>query len=155
MSTLIIHELKISAENFTEVLAGRKTHEVRFNDRNYQIGDCLNLREIDESGHYTGQEMNTQISHVLHGDQYGLAEGWCVLSLKNTTHNKAQKLIEYLRDRLEETCDCIEAGYGIARSSGHSTSDAAMTVEGGRVFIEEANQFLNTFAESQPCNTPQ
>ncbi|EKO3371243.1 DUF3850 domain-containing protein [Vibrio fluvialis] len=155
MSTLTIHELKISTEHFIEVLAGRKTHEVRFNDRNYQVGDCLNLREIDESGNYTGQEMNTQICHVLHGGQYGLAEEWCVLSLKNATHNKAQKLIEYLRDRLEETCDCIEAGYGIARSSGHSTLDAEMTVEDGRVFIEEANKFLGSFAESQPCNTPQ
>ncbi|MFH0227098.1 DUF3850 domain-containing protein [Vibrio furnissii] len=148
MSTLIIQELKISSVHFVEVLAGRKTHEVRFNDRNYQVGDCLNLREIDENGCYTGQEMNAQICHVLHGGQYGLAEGWCVLSLKNATHNKAQKLIEYLRDRLEETCNCIEAGYDITLASGHSITDAELTVEGGRVFIDEANQYLSTIKES-------
>ncbi|EOB2571307.1 hypothetical protein [Vibrio fluvialis] len=70
-------------------------------------------------------------------------------------HDAALQLITMLKDRLEECCDCIEAGYSIVRSSGHSTSDAEMTVEGGRVFIEEANQFLDTFAESLPCNTPQ
>ncbi|TOH54203.1 hypothetical protein CGI80_00515 [Vibrio parahaemolyticus] len=147
MSNFTLHELKIQSVHFTEVLAGRKTHEVRFNDRNYQVGDCLNLREIDENGHYTGQEMNTQICHVLHGGQYGLEEGWCVLSLKNATHSKAKQLIEYLRDRLEETCDCIEAGYDIIRSSSHTIGDSQLTVEGGRVFIEEANTYLSTIGE--------
>ncbi|MBL4831298.1 MAG: DUF3850 domain-containing protein [Aliivibrio sp.] len=144
MSQLTLHELKILSTHFTEVLAGRKTHEVRLNDRDYQVGDCLNLREIEESGEYTGQEMNVQICHVLHGGQFGLDDGWCVLSLRNATHAKAKLLIEYLRDRLEETCDCIEAGYDIIRESGHTTGDSQLTVEGGRVFIEEANQYLTS-----------
>jgi|GEM_PF-485846 len=143
MSKLTLHELKISSVHFTEVLAGRKTSEVRLNDRNYQVGDCLNLREI-ENGEYTGQEMNVQVSHVLDGGQYGLADDWCVLSLANATHAKAQPLIEYLRDRLQETCDCIEAGYGIMRKSGHTISDSQSTVEGGRAFIDVANQYLST-----------
>ncbi|WP_281223084.1 DUF3850 domain-containing protein [Photobacterium sanguinicancri] len=148
MSELTLHELKILSAHFTEVLAGRKTHEVRLNDRDYQVGDCLNLREIEESGEYTGQEMNVQICHVLHGGQFGLDEGWCVLSLKNATHAKAQTLIEYLRDRLQETCDCIEAGYDIVRESGHTIGDCQLTVEGGRVFIEEANEYLSTIGGS-------
>lgn len=149
MSNITLHELKIQSTHFTEVFAGSKTHEVRFNDRNYQVGDCLNLREIDENDHYTGQEMNAEICHVLHGGQFGLDEGWCVLSLRNATHAKAKVLIEYLRDRLEETCDCIEAGYEIQRTSGHSISDAQMTVEGGRVFIEEANNYLSTIVGTE------
>lgn len=149
MSGLTIHELKIQTVHFTEVLAGRKTQEVRFNDRNYQVGDCLNLREIDENGHYTGQEMNTQICHVLHGGQFGLVEGWCVLSLKNATHSKAKRLIEYLRDRLEETCGCIECSYESIRNDGCTTADAERTVEDGRLFIKEANEYLRTIGESE------
>ena len=147
MSTFKLHELRIQSVHFTEVLAGRKTNEVRLNDRDFQVSDCLNLREIDENGDYTGQEMNAQICHVLHGDQFGLEKGWCVLSLANATHAKAQTLIEYLRDRLQETCDCIEAGYDIVRSSGRTIGDSQTTVEGGRVFIEMANEYLSSIGE--------
>ena len=147
MSTIKLHELKILSVHFTEVLAGRKTHEVRLNDRDYQVGDCLNLREIEENGEHTGQEMNAQICHILHGGEFGIEKGWCVLSLKNATHAKAKTLIEYLRDRLQETCDCIEAGYEIIRESGHTIADSQITVEGGRAFIEEANQYLSSIGE--------
>ena len=147
MSTLKLHELKIQSEHFAEVLAGRKTHEVRINDRDYQAGDCLNLREIDVNGEYTDQEMNIQISHVLHGGQFGIADGWCVLSLKNGARKSAIKLIGYLRDRLQETCDCIEAGHDIIRASGHTIEDSQMTVDGGRDFIEVANEYLGSVGE--------
>ncbi|EMK3382397.1 hypothetical protein V8054_000602 [Vibrio parahaemolyticus] len=53
-----------------------------------------------------------------------------------------KQLIEFLKDRLEECCDCIEAGYEIARSAGLMTSDVELTVEGGRYFIEMANRYL-------------
>ncbi|MGF1909176.1 DUF3850 domain-containing protein [Vibrio kasasachensis] len=147
MSTIKLHELKILSEHFTEVLAGRKLHEVRINDRDYQAGDCLNLREIEENGEYTGQEMNIQISHVLHGGQFGIADGWCVLSLRNGTSKSAIALIGYLRDCLQETCDCIEAGHDIMRASGHMIKDSQMTVDGGREFIEIANEFLGSIGE--------
>ncbi|QXO19231.1 hypothetical protein [Vibrio ostreae] len=62
--------------------------------------------------------------------------------------SKASELIEMLRDRLEECCNCIEAGYDITLASGHSITDAELTVEGGRVFIDEANQYLSTIKES-------
>lgn len=147
MSTLKIHELKILSTHFVEVLAGRKTQEVRINDRDYKAGDCLNLREISESGEYTGQEMNAQVSHVLHGGQYGVDDGWCVLSLRNASPLPAITLIEFLRDRLNETCDCIEAGYDIVLKSGHTIDDSQMTLEGGRQFIELANDYLSTISE--------
>ncbi|MCG7499350.1 hypothetical protein MHO82_21015 [Vibrio sp. Of7-15] len=67
--------------------------------------------------------------------------------MNNLNLNEVATLIELLRDRLEEACDCIEAGYEIVRSSGHSISDSQMTVEGGRMFIEEANEYLNTIKE--------
>ncbi|HCE2591079.1 TPA: DUF3850 domain-containing protein [Vibrio parahaemolyticus] len=138
-----LHAIKIQTKHFSEVLAHQKTHEVRINDRDYQAGDCLNLREIDPSGRYTGQEVNAEVSHVLHGGQFGIAEGWCVLSLKNGTNESASTLISLLRDRLQETCDCIDAGHEIVRKAGHSTTDAERTANDAREFIELANDFLN------------
>ncbi|EOY4907140.1 hypothetical protein ACP54H_000285 [Vibrio alginolyticus] len=68
--------------------------------------------------------------------------------------NEAKQLIEMLKDRLEECCNCIEAGYEITRSAGYTTTDAELTVEGGRSFIEEASSFLEE-QERASCNTPQ
>ncbi len=148
MSAITIHELKIKSIHFPDVLAHRKTHEVRFNDRNYQAGDCLNLREIDENGDYTGQEANAEVSHVLRGGQFGIAEGWCVLSLKNCTSKSALNLISFLRDRLQETCDCIDASYDIIKKAGHTTKDAEMTANDARAFIEMANEYLLKLGEN-------
>lgn len=69
------------------------------------------------------------------------------------------ELIEMLKDRLEECCDCIEAGYEIAQECGRITTDAELTVAGAREFIEEAKSYLETlYSESQEakqCTTPQ
>lgn len=137
-----VHVIKIQSEHFNEVIAHRKTHEVRLNDRDYQTGDCLNLREIDSNGQFTGQEVNAEISHVLYGGQFGIAEGWCVLSMKGGTEDAACTLIALLRDRLQETCDCIDAGHEVVRKAGHSTTDAERTANDAREFIELANGFL-------------
>ena len=42
------HNLKTWSCYFIEVLAGNKTFELRKNDRDYKVGDTLNLIEVDE-----------------------------------------------------------------------------------------------------------
>ncbi|MDW2146541.1 hypothetical protein R7Q48_08020 [Vibrio sp. 378] len=68
--------------------------------------------------------------------------------------SEANRLIEMLKERLEECCDCIEAGYEITRSAGYTTIDAELTVEGGRSFIDEATRYLEE-QDRESCNTPQ
>lgn len=41
----MIHELKIESKYFTDILKGIKKFEIRKNDRNYQVGDYLILKE--------------------------------------------------------------------------------------------------------------
>jgi hypothetical protein len=43
------HDLKITPHYFQAVQEGRKTFEIRHNDRGYQAGDTVTLKEFDES----------------------------------------------------------------------------------------------------------
>ncbi|EKE9396612.1 DUF3850 domain-containing protein, partial [Listeria monocytogenes] len=45
------HELKILSEYFWDIAEGRKTFEIRKNDRNFQVGDYLILKEFKEEKH--------------------------------------------------------------------------------------------------------
>ena len=50
-----IHDLKILPEYYDAVDKGVKTYELRFDDRNYAVGDMLILREW-ENGQYTDRK---------------------------------------------------------------------------------------------------
>lgn len=79
---MITHELKILPEYYQPVVDGIKTFEIRKNDRNYQVGDMLILREWDVSG-YTGREVIKHIQYIYEGNNmYGLKIGYCILGLK-------------------------------------------------------------------------
>lgn len=43
----MVHKLKIETQYFKQVISGEKTFEIRFNDRNYAVGDQLILCEYD------------------------------------------------------------------------------------------------------------
>lgn len=84
------HELKIWPPFFDEVEAGRKPFEVRFDDRGYEVGDRLRLREYEPGPHeYTGRSVLRQISYVLRAADipFGAASlkpGFAVLGLAIT-----------------------------------------------------------------------
>lgn len=44
-STEETHSLKITSKHFEEVLSGRKTFEIRKNDRDFKVGDVVKLNE--------------------------------------------------------------------------------------------------------------
>lgn len=75
-----LHELKILPEYFNEVDSQNKHFEIRKDDRDYQVGDFILLKEF-ENGSYTGRETGCfKITYILRNcPEYGLAEGYCVL----------------------------------------------------------------------------
>jgi len=62
-----IHELKTLPEFYQRILNRQKTFEVRYNDRNFQVGDHLNLREYN--GRYTGRSMTVQVKYLTDYEQ--------------------------------------------------------------------------------------
>lgn len=74
------HELKIKSEYFVDVELGFKLAEIRYNDRNYKVGDFLVLHEIDEHGNRTGNQCSAIISHILDDEKY-LRDGYVMLSI--------------------------------------------------------------------------
>lgn len=64
-----IHKLKINPQYFKDVVNGTKTFETRFNDRNFKVGDFLQLEEIDDKG-YTGKRIVVEVIYILNDPQY-------------------------------------------------------------------------------------
>lgn len=79
---MIIHDLKICPKYFDDVKRNKKRFEIRKDDRNYQVGDLITLREWD-NGQYTGREIkNIPIRYILRDvPEYGLKEGYCILGI--------------------------------------------------------------------------
>lgn len=73
------HKLKLAKMFFEDVRLGRKSFELRKNDRDYQIGDILELREMD-NGEPTGRVIEKEITYILEGFA-GLKEDYCILAL--------------------------------------------------------------------------
>lgn len=59
------HELKILPEYFAPVKEGKKTFEIRKNDRDFKVGDTLILKEIySNSDKFTGREVTKKITYI-------------------------------------------------------------------------------------------
>jgi ASC-1-like (ASCH) protein len=67
----MIHELKLYKEYFDDVASGVKKFEFRYNDRNYQVGDELLLKEWDtDRNTYTGRKVAVKVTYILSLDYF-------------------------------------------------------------------------------------
>lgn len=77
--------------------SGDKTFEIRFDDRQFQIGDELILRRTKHTGAemnaatpfckplvYTGEEITALVTYILRGPRFGLSSGWVIMSIEVT-----------------------------------------------------------------------
>lgn len=81
----MLHELKLHPDHWEPLLTGRKTFELRRNDRGYQAGDWLVLRRFVEGQGYVDdrderEPMIAEVAAVLE-HATGLASGFAILSL--------------------------------------------------------------------------
>jgi len=78
------HELKTIQPFYDAVVSGDKTFEIRKFDRDYKVGDFLELKEWVMNGHYfSGDFVLKQITYILSdAKKYGLTDGYCILGIK-------------------------------------------------------------------------
>lgn len=89
-----IHELKILPQYFNAVREGKKTFELRKDDRGFQVGDVLMLKEFNlqekyeiiESAetYFTGRKILRQINYILkdESESMGLNKEYVILGIK-------------------------------------------------------------------------
>lgn len=74
------HDLKCAECYFEAVADGRKTFELRLNDRGFNAGDELMLREVNERGYYTDRQLRCAVTYVLSGGPW-LADGFVAMAI--------------------------------------------------------------------------
>jgi hypothetical protein len=78
----VVHLLKCHENYLKRLVLGHKTAEVRYNDRDYQLGDiiCFSLTSgLQELLDIEADRVDYEITHIHSG--LGLQEGYVMLSL--------------------------------------------------------------------------
>lgn len=82
------HELKVLPQFYGALEDGSKTFEVRKDDRGFQVGDTLRLREWSpERGFHNDIALDwalREVTYVLRGEEaerFGVQPGFCVLGI--------------------------------------------------------------------------
>ncbi len=86
------HELKSWPQPYQDILDGVKKFEWRRNDRGFQKGDHLVLREWNpevwspvlerHSGEYTGRSCEVRAVYIQPGGEYGIPSEFCILGVQ-------------------------------------------------------------------------
>lgn len=75
------HTLKTLKPYFDAVWSGDKRFEIRYNDRNYQVGDTLELVEL--SGlQLTGRKIIAKVTYSIWRPVFGVRVGWVLMSIQ-------------------------------------------------------------------------
>lgn len=78
------HELKCWPPYFHAIASRQKNFDVRRDDRGYQKGDTVILKEwvppsIGKRTGFTGNDEHRKIKYILTGGQFGIEPGYVVL----------------------------------------------------------------------------
>lgn len=72
-----IHQIRLAAMYYDDVASGKKSFELRKNDRDYKVGDTLEMQEFKD-GRFMGRIIRAKIVYMLE-NYTGLEEGYCIL----------------------------------------------------------------------------
>ena len=96
------HILKTWPSQWRAVASGEKRFEIRINDRDFSVGDVLDLRMFDPTptAEYDGWclreqakwipgetyqdralSLRARVTHVVHGGRFGIDPRYCVMSI--------------------------------------------------------------------------
>lgn len=75
------HELKCLPAFFLAIAVGDKCCEIRRNDRGFEVGDDLLLREWSAETGYTGADLHVRVTHIVSAFD-GLRDGYVAMSVE-------------------------------------------------------------------------
>lgn len=76
-----MHSIKVWPQYLKAIRDGKKTWEFRWNDRDYRVGDILELKEWDESSReYTGEVELVVVTYLLEMDDW--IPGYVTMSIE-------------------------------------------------------------------------
>jgi hypothetical protein len=76
----VTHTLKCWSDYFGAIRRKEKNFDVRRDDRGFQKGDTIILREWDQQfSRFTGNDEHRKIKYILTGGQFGIEPGFVVL----------------------------------------------------------------------------
>jgi hypothetical protein len=116
-------ELKAWPEFFEEVVNGRKPFELRKDDRAYEVGNILKLREWRMLGGYSGREVRVRVTYLLrHAPEFGLQPGFVILGIQP---------LDFQPDATREALDiaaqaCATVDEWLGSATTRQTADEAM-----------------------------
>ena len=82
----MVHDIKIEHKHFNDILNLRKRFEIRYNDRDFQVGDTLRLNQLTptqnkrEKATYTGNILTVKVNYILK-DFIGLTQGYVAMKI--------------------------------------------------------------------------
>jgi len=93
-----VHRVKSWPRFFEAIRSGARTHELRKNDRSYEVGDILHLEEYDpDSGAYSGRTCYAEITSMTATHEpcavsaEGLHRDYCILSIRRIANPGIEK----------------------------------------------------------------
>jgi hypothetical protein len=91
------HEIKIRCDYAEMILSGKKTFEIRVNDRDYREGDEVIMTQVDQRAEpiHEAPKIHATIGTVL--EDWGLKRGYVVFSLLDVHEIKLGDKVRHCR----------------------------------------------------------
>ncbi len=102
------HELKTWTGYYQAILDGKKTFECRRDDRGFNYGDGLLLREWNtDDNTYTGRQVLKTVTYILRGPAFGVSGGFCVMALGEPDMHDTPEYQAFVEESAKH-CVCCE-----------------------------------------------
>lgn len=75
-----VHQIRLGVSFFDDACSNIKSFELRKNDRDYKVGDILEMMEFAD-GRNTGRMVRKLVTYILE-DYTGLDDGYCIMATK-------------------------------------------------------------------------
>ena len=120
-----VHQIRLGVSFFDDVCSGKKSFEIRKNDRGYKEGDILEMMEFAD-GRNTGRTVRVIVTYML--DEFsGLEDGYCIMATRLL--NKNDEPMEYAD--IKQICADIKAN-----ADGYIEDDDVIAVEKAVEFVK-------------------